>query len=389
MARAARRAQTGPVNRGLAQQRVLRDVEVVARAGLPTVDFLDEALASMERALPNAGACVAHLDPTTYLNTGAHKFGSVKETHDRDREWAELEFLSGDPTAMADLAHAGVTVVGMAAWTRRHGTRSPRMTDFLTAHYGYVDEARVVLRDGGEVWGGMSLMRLPEHGEFDDDDLALLAQLAAPLALGMRTGLLARLADTAPATLGPAVVIVGADDRIHQVSDNAEERLADLLSASVHEPMGTIASLVGAARRYAAGDSTRPPRCRVRGRSGIWLVLHATTLSNRAGGSGDVVVTIDEARPPEILPLVVAAFDLTPRERDVAFLVLQGVDTKEIAGRLHLSAYTVQDHLKSIFDKAAVRSRRELMARIWFDQYVPRVGNGLNPDGWFASVSPA
>jgi DNA-binding CsgD family transcriptional regulator len=202
----------------------------------------------------------------------------------------------------------------------------------------------------------------------------------------MRTGLLAALADGEPAAVGPAVVVVGADGAISQVSDNAAARLGDLLSASVIEPMGTIASLVGAARRYAAGDTSRPARCRVRGRSGAWLVLHATTLSGRNGSAGDVVVTIDEARAPEVLPLVVAAFDLTPRERDVALLVIQGVETKEIAGRLHLSPYTVQDHLKSIFDKASVRSRRELMARIWFDQYAPRSGSDLSPTGWFLPV---
>jgi len=378
---------TGEVTLSLMAQRVLRDVEVVARAGLDIDTFFAEAVSSVERAVPHVAACVGTFDPSTLLLTGSHKYGDLRGKDDHDHEWGVIEFGWSEDTAYTELVRRGVTAIGLHASTEGRPMSSQRMAEFMSPHFGYADEARVVMRDRGESWGGMALFRAEGEAPFAEDEITLLGELSQSLSVGARAGLLVALASEAPAQpVGPAVIIVGTDDTVQQLSAGAQDRLDDLMaSESISRPDGVVSSLVAAARRFAAGRTDRPPRCRVRSRSGMWLVLHATPLSPRGEASGDVVVTIDEARPPEIVPLVVAAFDLTPRERSVTQLVLQGVDTKEIASTLHLSPYTVQDHLKSVFGKADVSSRRELIARIYFDQYVPRLGTDVGPTGWFAS----
>ena len=374
------------MRRALTAERVRRDVEVVARAGLDLDTFLSEAVESLHRAVPHVAACLATVDPSTELLTGTRKFGDLQGRDSHDHEWGLIEYGSVEETTFTELSRAGTRSVGVHAATGGDVSRSQRMREFMQPNFGYTDELRVVFRDGGSVWGGAALFRDPGSDPFTQDEVDFAGSLSAAFAAGVRTGLLARLATAGPppASAGPAVLIIGADDQVRQTSLGAEERLVELESPTHNATWtGIITSLVAAARRYARGETRVPPRSRVRSRSGMWLVLHATPLMGPDGVSGDVVVTIEEARPPEIVPLVVSAFDLTQRERDVTQLVLQGVDTKEIAATMHVSTYTVQDHLKSVFDKADVRSRRELIARIYFDQYVPRMGAELGPSGWF------
>lgn len=52
---------------------------------------------------------------------------------------------------------------------------------------------------------------------------------------------------------------------------------------------------------------------------------------------------------------------LTPRERQVARLVSDGLTNSEVAQRLGLSIHTVKNYLFSIFDKIGVSSRAELI----------------------------
>ena len=110
---------------------------------------------------------------------------------------------------------------------------------------------------------------------------------------------------------------------------------------------------------------------RVLTRSGRWVVLHGATLVS--DGHRRVAVIVEPAHPARIGPLLMSAYGLTDREQDVTRLVLQGESTAAIAERLVVSAHTVQQHLKNIFEKTGVRSRRDLVGKVFFSYYEPRL----------------
>ena len=105
---------------------------------------------------------------------------------------------------------------------------------------------------------------------------------------------------------------------------------------------------------------------------------YAPVQGSRLGDQPDspVAIMVEAAGPPELAALIADAYGLTTRERAVTELVARGYSTMDIANRLHLSAYTVQDHLKAIFDKTGTRSRADLVARLFFSHYAPLLAPG-------------
>lgn len=74
----------------------------------------------------------------------------------------------------------------------------------------------------------------------------------------------------------------------------------------------------------------------------------------------------EPAQPPsgqDDLPLLLS---LTTREREVARLAGEGLKTKDIANRLGVSPRTVDAHLARIYSKVGVRSRAELVRKVFF-----------------------
>ncbi|MFE7564558.1 response regulator transcription factor [Kitasatospora sp. NPDC057500] len=60
----------------------------------------------------------------------------------------------------------------------------------------------------------------------------------------------------------------------------------------------------------------------------------------------------------------VAAWGLTPREREVVRLVCEGASNAEIGAALFIGVTTVKTHVRHVFEKAGVRSRTQLIARL-------------------------
>lgn len=111
----------------------------------------------------------------------------------------------------------------------------------------------------------------------------------------------------------------------------------------------------------SAPDAHLPARARVRSITGAWAIVEADTLDPL---DRTVAVTIRAAAASEILDLRFLSYDLTPRERELVSLLLEGSDTRTLSETLFLSPHTVQDHLKSIFAKTGVRTRKELVAML-------------------------
>lgn len=65
---------------------------------------------------------------------------------------------------------------------------------------------------------------------------------------------------------------------------------------------------------------------------------------------------------PEAPPAERSLHPLTPRQREVAFLVARGLTNRQVAAELSLSEHTVATHVRGILRKLGLRSRTELAA---------------------------
>ena len=359
---------------------ITQSIVKACHSGLPVDRLRAEVLSGLGRVLPADAVWWAAVDPATLLFTDT--FG-VAIPADATGYFVENEFLHDDFNKWSELSRDPVGVRSLSQATAGTLERSERYRDVFEP-LGLGDELRTVLRVRGTTWGLLCLHR--EAGrDYSRTEAAWIRRLAPHLAEAMRVALLVRGLEGSEHDGAPGLIVLSPTGDIVGSNPAGERWMDELGTASGDRGAAPIEvqSVAASLRSLLAGDAA-PPRLRIRTKAGRWIVLHASWM--HVAGEEAIAVIVEEAMPTEVAPLIMLAYGLTERERAVTGLVSSGLSTAEIATELHITADTVQDHLKSIFRKTGAGSRMELVATILRRQYLPRVkaGDRIAAGGFFA-----
>jgi DNA-binding CsgD family transcriptional regulator len=194
--------------------------------------------------------------------------------------------------------------------------------------------------------------------DFSDREVEFLAAVTATLAAASRIAVRSEHAGR-QATAGPVIVIAGLRGELKAATAAAATWLAEVEEAAPGRFTMTLHSV--AAHAHASRSGTA--RARMRDAGNNWVVLQASRLIT-GDDPEQMVVTVEPATTYDLATLLLTAYGVTARERDVCLEVLSGSPTADIARNLFISPHTVHDHLKSLFGKVGVGSRGELVARL-------------------------
>jgi DNA-binding CsgD family transcriptional regulator len=293
------------------------------------------------------GVCFHLADPASGVPIASTRTGAPPGDFERSLEY---EYRRPDVARWVDVAQRRQPVAALSRETAGTPTSSARFREMLEPE-GCVDELRIAFADAFGTWGYLTAFSAQR---FCDDDLALATALVPHVTVALRRQRAARAGSVAAEDDRPAVVVVSGSGEVVAADQRASARLAAIGPCPGEIP-GVVAVLAGRAR---SADSA-PATARTADQQGRWWLLDASPLDG-----GTVAIVIQPAPDTALLDGLLRAYGLSRREREVTTHAVAGRSTKAIAAALHLSPWTVQDHLKNVFDKVGVRSRGDLSSLI-------------------------
>lgn len=351
---------------------VFAAVQRLCYMGLETEGLHRAVIARVREAVPFDGYCAHDIDPASWLPVRQYLDAP---DYGQGTDLIELLVFHDDVNDFRTLAASPRKVGLLSEATGGDLDRSMRYRELLRP-CGFGFDLRCAYADRRQPWGGISVFRERGSPDFSAADVALLSRLAPHIAAGLRSAALRTAVPAETAPNGPGVLVIDHDGRVSHFTSEAERWLRDLddLDPAWREGgrlpvviLAAIAALHRTLHPVTERDLAFSPEVRARTRDGVWLQLRASLAQPVDGHEGDTIVVMEPLGPRAVTWLRANAHGLTPREMEVVDLVARGASTRRMADVLFISDYTVQDHLKRIFEKTGVRSRRELVQRLYLE----------------------
>ncbi|NGZ74383.1 helix-turn-helix transcriptional regulator [Saccharibacillus alkalitolerans] len=335
--------------------------------------YRSACLSLLAGAVPFDGACFTGVDGDTGLSTGSVTDSAVEAIHPR---LFDYEYRGDDYNRYNELASAKIPAAGLTLASGGQPERSSRFRDIL-APAGFGDELRAVLTARGRRCGHLSLLRRQDRPPFTEDEVRLVAALLPQMAAYLRQagfsdeeGSENPAGQPLPLPRESGVFVLSDRLRLLAANGSADSWLAVLRGAERIEPdvmPRPVRAVCARALSPSPQDGSPADQAAwvcVPVPGGGYVSIRASRMETPSVET-QLAVTVERARPAEILPILSESFGLTEREREVVERIVQGLSGKEAALSLHMSEYTLQDHLKSVFRKTGTKSRRELVWRLY------------------------
>ncbi|HKH10389.1 MAG TPA: LuxR C-terminal-related transcriptional regulator [Rubrobacter sp.] len=365
------------------RERAFAEVGRISAAGLDGPELLRRTAKALRRAVPFDAFCASTLDPATNLLTHGIAEGMDEGSGVEAGTFFDHVYFEEDLHQTRAMVREGRPVQLLSRSTGGKLDRSLRYRELLRP-LGFAHELGSVFADGG-AWGGMDLIRGADVPDFTAREVALVRRIAPHVGAGLKAAALRSRADARRGNPeAPGVLNLDREGSIASLTPAAERWLGDLEDLHPGWRAGPapipVRMVAGALTRSLdpapGGDHDLIPRVRVRGRSGRWISLYASRAESSDGRPGGTVVVIEPARPEDVAWLNVASYGLTPREEEVVGLVARGRTTHEISAEIFVSEHTVQRHIQNAFEKVGVRTRGELVKRLFFENLLPGMLGG-------------
>ncbi|GIN14140.1 hypothetical protein J26TS2_40070 [Shouchella clausii] len=305
--------------------------------------------------------CCTVVNPMTLTTVGAITECSLEPIH---QDLLTSEYLEDDVHLYRELVEKSVKTARLSDTFGKQESR--RFTDILKPHQ-FSDEMRVALMDKGKCYGFLTLFKREESTHFTDKEALLLEGLSPIMGKALRDYFFMESEQSSQSLhTDPGVIIVDRHLSLQSMNEAGKRYMTLLQEFERSEDPGSLPKPIQAICFKLLSQKDRNLTLFIPVADKIQFVASASFLQTDSSKKNvAIAITINKASAKEMLEHLMETYALTAREKQVVKACLPGHTTKEIANKLNISYYTVQDYFKNIFYKVGVTTRNELVWKLF------------------------